>query len=102
MNDPDLKIPRYSQEEFPCFFDDPAIDQMMTFLVELATEVSVVFDRVDTVERLLETKGTVTRQDIESYRPPAEVEAQRTARRSEFLKRVFRMHPVVRDQRVDN
>jgi hypothetical protein len=92
-NESEIKIPRYSKEKFPCFFDDPAIDQMMTFFVELAAEVAVVYDRVDTVERLLETKGTVSREDIETYRAPDVVEEERMARRDAFLKRVFRMHP---------
>jgi len=93
MSEQEITIPRYSKEQFHCFFDDPAIDQMMTFFVELAAEVSVVYDRVDTVERLLETKGTVSREDIETYRAPEVVEAERMARRDAFLKRVFRMHP---------
>ena len=84
MSEPEIKIPRYSKEEFPCFFDDPAIDQMMTFFVELAAEVAVVYDRVDTVERLLETKGTVSREDIETYRAPDAVEGERMARREAF------------------
>ena len=93
MAEPKIEIPRHSKQEFPCFFDDPAIDQMMTFFVELAAEVSVVYDRLDTVERLLETKGTINREDIESYRAPDTVEADRMVRRDRFLKRVFRMHP---------
>jgi hypothetical protein len=93
MAEPQIKLPRQSKGKRPYFFDDPAIDQMMTFLVELTAEVSVVYDRLDTVERLLETKGTISRQDVENYRPPDAVEAERVARRDGYLKRVFRMHP---------
>ncbi len=93
MTEQEISIPRHSKQAFPCFFDDPAVDQLMTFVTELAAEVSVVYDRVDTVERLLETKGTVSREDIEAYRPPAAVEGERMARRDAFLKRVFRVHP---------
>ena len=60
---------------------------------KLASELSVVYDRVDTVERLLDTQGTISRTDIEAYRAPDDVERERTARRDAFLKRVFRMHP---------
>ena len=49
-----VKLPRVSKGERPKFFDDPAIDQMMTFFLELMTEVSVLRERVDTVERLLD------------------------------------------------
>ncbi|MBM3513825.1 MAG: hypothetical protein FJX59_08920 [Alphaproteobacteria bacterium] len=93
MSEPQIKLPRQSKGKRPYFFDDPAIDQMMTFLVELTAEVSVVYDRLDTVERLLETKGTISRADIEAYRPSDAIESERVARRDGYLKRVFRMHP---------
>jgi hypothetical protein len=93
MSEPQIKLPRQSKGKRPYFFDDPAIDQMMTFVIELTAEVSVAFDRLDTVERLLETKGTISRRDIENYRPSDAVEAERVARRDGYLKRVFRMHP---------
>lgn len=93
MSEPQIKLPRQSKGKRPYFFDDPAIDQMMTFIVELTAEVSVVYDRLDTVERLLESKGTISRNDIEAYRPSDAVENERVARRDGYLKRVFRMHP---------
>jgi hypothetical protein len=89
---PAIKLPRRAKGKRPQFFDDPAIDQIMTFLLELATEVSVVYDRLDTVERLLDEKGTISRADIEAYRPNDAIEAERMARRDAYLKRVFRMH----------
>lgn len=93
MADQQIKLPRHSKGKRPYFFDDPAIDQMMTFIVELTAEVSVVYDRLDTMERLLDAKGTVSRADIEAYRPPDNIEQERMARRDGYLKRVFRMHP---------
>ena len=93
MSEATIKIPRFSDQPQPSYFDDPANDQMMTFIVELASELSVVYDRLDTVERLLDTNGTVSRADIEAYRAPEDVEMERVARRDAFLKRVFRMHP---------
>ena len=53
-------------------------------------------ERLDTVERLLDTQGSVTRASLEAYRPDAAVEAERAAWRDAFLKRVFRMHPADR------
>jgi hypothetical protein len=90
---PVIKLPRRAKGKRPQFFDDPAIDQMMTFLIELTTEVAVLRERQDTVERLLDQHGSVTRAAIEAYRAPPEVEAERTAAREAYLKRVFRMHP---------
>jgi len=88
----DVKLPRLSKGRRPSFFEDPALDQMMTFLLELTTEVAVVRERLDTVERLLDAKGSVTRDDIEAYRPTADVEAERFAWRDAYVKRVLRMH----------
>jgi hypothetical protein len=87
-----VKLPRHTRGKRPHFFDDPAIDQMMTFLLELTTEVSVLRERLDTVERLLDRNGSVTRAAIEAFVPEAEVETERAAWRDAYVKRVFRMH----------
>lgn len=92
MPETQIRLPRVAKGKRPQFFSDPAIDQMMTFIIELSAEVSVVYDRLDTVERLLDAKGTVSRADIEAYRAPDAVETERMARRDAYLKRVFRMH----------
>lgn len=93
VEDPkDVKLPRTSKGARPQFFEDPAVDQMMTFFLELMTEVSVIRERLDTVERLLDDKGTVSRADIEAYRADAAVEAERTAWRDAYFRRVMRMH----------
>lgn len=88
-----VRLPREARGKRPHFFDDPSLDQMMTFIIELTTEVAVLRERLDTVERLLDSKGSVTRADIEAFRPSADVEAERNIWREAYLKRVFRMHP---------
>lgn len=92
MTEPAIRLPRATKGKRPQYFDDPAIDQVMTFIIELSAEVSVLYDRVDTVERLLDAKGTISRADIENYRGDAQVDAERAQRRDGYLKRVFRMH----------
>lgn len=87
-----VTLPRQTKGKRPSFFDDPAIDQVMTFVLELATELSVVRTRLDTVERLLDEHGSVTRAAIEAYEAPAAVEAERDAWRAAYFDRVLRMH----------
>jgi hypothetical protein len=87
-----VKLPRTSKGRRPNFFDDPAIDQMMTFMLELMTEVAVVRERLDTVERLLDANDSVSRAEIEAYRANADVEAERVAWRNAYFQRVMRMH----------
>ena len=48
----------------PKYFDDPATDRTMSIVMALVGEVSVLRERLDTVERLLDAKGTITRDYI--------------------------------------
>jgi hypothetical protein len=80
-----VKLPRVTKGKRPYFFEDQSIDQMMT-------EVLVLRDRQDTIERMLDEKGTLSRTDIKSYIPDGEVEAERTAERAAFVSRVLRIH----------
>lgn len=91
-SDDQVKLPRASKGERSRFYDDPAVDQMMTFLLELMAETSALRERVDTIERLLDERGTVSRDEIEVYRPDAAVEAERSAWTQEFIRRVLRTH----------
>lgn len=97
----EVTLPRTTRGKRPVFFDDPSIDQMMTFLIELTTEVAVLRERLDTVERLLDAGVPVTREAIESFQPQAAVNAERDAWRDSYLKRVFRMHPTASAQTSD-
>lgn len=92
-NNPDkVTLPRTPKGKRPSFFEDPSLDQMMTFILELTTEVAVLKERQDTVERLLDAKGTISRADIEAYRAGDAVEAERDSWRAEYIERVLRMH----------
>ena len=59
-------------------------------IMELASEVSVMRDRLDTHERLAANKGIYTETEIESFRPTDEEAAQRSAWRSGFLDRLLK------------
>jgi hypothetical protein len=48
----------------PAYFQDPAIDRMLSITMALVGEVSVMRERLDTIERLLDDKGTISRADI--------------------------------------
>ncbi len=64
---------------------------MLSMLMGLAGEVSVMRDRLDTVERLAEEKGVFGQADIEAYQPTPAVMAARTERREEFLNEITRI-----------
>lgn len=92
MDAHEVKLPRAAKGKRPSFFKDSSIDQIMTFFLELMTEVSVVRDRLDTVERLLDEKGSLSRIDIDRYKPSEGAEAERASWREAYVKRVLRMH----------
>lgn len=77
--------------ERPTFFDDPAVDQLMAIIMAMSGELSVLYDRVDSLERLLDEKRVVGRDEVETYRPDEAVEAERKARRGEYIQRLFRI-----------
>ncbi len=86
-----VKLPRVAKGKRPSFFSDPGVDQLYSITLELAAELSVALERIDTLERLLDQQALLSRDDIEAYRPDASVEAERAARRDAYLQRVFRI-----------
>jgi hypothetical protein len=74
----------------PNYFDDPALDRMLSILMAAVGEVSVLKERLDTVERLLDAKGTISRADIEAYEPDREAAYERGLAAKEYIARVMR------------
>ena len=83
-------LPRRSKGKRPTFFKDPAVDHLMTMVLELSTELSVVYSRVDTLERVLDDANILDRAKLESYQPDQAAEAERAEWRTLFLDRLFR------------
>ena len=59
-------LKRKAKGERPYFFDDPNVDKLVSMIMGLAGETSVLMDRVDTIERLLEEKGLLRVSEIEN------------------------------------
>jgi len=85
-----IATPRPSKGKRPQYFDDPNMDQMHSMIIALATEVSVLTDRFDTIERVLDEKGTVSRADIESWEPDEATWTERREQREQLIRRLFR------------
>jgi hypothetical protein len=75
----------------PVFFNDPQIDKMAGIIMALAGEVSVLRERLDTIERLVEKKGLCSRQEIETYRPDQQGTEERERWRAEYIARILRV-----------
>ncbi len=76
----------------PYFFEDPAVERVLNITMAIAGELAVARERIDTLERLLEKKGIVSREEIEHYVPDsAIIEEERQLWHSEYISRVLRI-----------
>lgn len=82
---------RTAKGKRPRYFADPATDRLLGILMSLIGEVSVLRDRLDSVERLIEKGGPFTREDIDNFLPDAEAEAEREETRRRYIARVMRV-----------
>ncbi len=73
----------------PHFFNDPNTDRLLAMVIELASEVSVMRDRLDTHERLAAAKGVYSENDVENFRPNEQEATAREEWRSKFLDRIL-------------
>lgn len=74
----------------PEYFDDPAVDRLYSVVFALVAETSALRERMDTIERLLEDKGTINRADIESYEPDRDAAEERGLATKAYIARIMR------------
>jgi hypothetical protein len=84
-----VRLPSLSKGRRPEFYEDPAIDQLFAIVTALTAELSVVYDRLDTLERVLVQARAVKPDAMEAYIVPGEIADLRVRRRDELLRRVF-------------
>ncbi len=74
----------------PEFLGDPSTERILSILLAVAGEVSVLKQRLDTVERLLEAKGTINRADIDAFVPDRDAAYERAVMTKEYVARIMR------------
>ena len=75
----------------PYFFKDPDVERVLSIAMAIAMEHAVTRQRLDALERLVEQKGLLGREELEQFRPDREAEAQRTLWMQEYIARVLRI-----------
>ena len=75
----------------PYFFKDADVERVLSIAMAIAMEHAVTRQRLDALERLIESKGLLTREELEQFRPDAAAEAQRTRWIQEYIARVLRI-----------
>jgi len=84
-----IKLPRTAKGKKPIYFDS-VTDKLLSMVLTLMGEVSVMRDRLDTVERLAAKKGVFSLDDIENYELTDEVNKIRSERRAAYIARVLK------------
>jgi len=73
------------------YFITPEVERVMAITMAVAQELAVARDRLDTLERLLDSKGIIFRSEIESFQPTAQDSAERGLWIQEYLARILRI-----------
>ncbi len=84
-----LELPRKAKGQRPKYFEDAAIDRVLAITLSLAGEVSVLRDRIDTIERLSAIGKPFGPAEVDSFEPTAEIAADRERWRSNYLEQVL-------------
>lgn len=89
--DPLLLAGAKAKGKRPWFLDNPDVERVMNITLALAQEVAVMRERMDTIERLIERDGTVSKDAIEAFEPTKDEAAERGLWTQEYLARIFRI-----------
>lgn len=68
----------------------PLDAQMLSMIVALASELTVVRARLDTCERLLTQAGVLTEETIDNFNPDATAQEERERLRQNSMQKIFR------------
>ena len=88
MNDK-IELPRIAKGKKPKYLDERSIDNLLAMVMTLTQEISVLRDRLDTIEHLLDEKETISSNDIDTFEPSDDLVEQRKERRQLLIKRVL-------------
>lgn len=75
----------------PYFFKDPDVERVLSIAMVIAMEHAVTRQRLDALERLIESKGLATRAELDQFQPDAAAEAERTTWMQAYIARVLRI-----------
>jgi predicted Ser/Thr protein kinase len=82
-------LPRHVRGKRPGFHSDPSVDRLIAITLALASEVSVLRDRFDTLETLAQAAGWLAPGAVDAYVPTLSERETREARREAYLARVL-------------
>jgi hypothetical protein len=86
---PPKKLTRVARGKRPRMFNNWTDDVFMSMLTAVTTELMVMRDRMDTIERIASAKGLILKDDIESFEFDDKAMAEREAARKALADRIF-------------
>ena len=75
----------------PWFLESAETERVMNVAMAVATEVAVLRERLDTLERLLEAKGLIDRSAVEAYEPDEAAAEERQLWHARYAARILRI-----------
>jgi hypothetical protein len=84
-----IRLPLRSKGVRPKFYDTAGVDQLYGIVTALTAELSVAFDRLDALERILVGSGKLTAGALAAYVPDAAAATTRAEQREALITRVF-------------
>lgn len=73
------------------YFLDEEVEAVLAITMATVQELAVSRQRVDTLERLLEAKGVLSRSEIETFAPDPAAAVERALANQEYIARVLRI-----------
>lgn len=83
------ELQRHAKGKRPKFYEAEGMDEAMSMIMVLASEFSVLRDRLDTIEHIAKAKGIDLVSEIEHFEATPEILATRETRRQTFLSRLY-------------
>ena len=80
---------RHARGKRPGFYETSGLDQAMSMIMVLASEMSVLRDRLDSAERAAKASGLDLAAGIEALDLDQQALEERAVRRQELLQRLF-------------
>jgi len=72
----------------PDFIADPSMDKLVSVVMRLAMEISVLRERLDAHEALAERHGGYSSDDVDAYAPDPDRQAKRAAWRKALVEKI--------------
>lgn len=73
------------------YFLEPQTERVLAITMTLAQELAVARQRIDTLERVLHTKGILNAGEIDAFAPDSDASAERQMWNQEFIARILRI-----------